>query len=815
MSNFLHILLRMLRREKLYAAINIAGLSLGIACCLVLGLFLRSELTYDQHYRGHERIYRVVNEFTTSGTNDKFAVTSRVLGPMLVADHPAEIQGYVRFLKNANTGGVPMRHGDDVFYWENSYYASPNVFDFFPVRAIYGDPATALKEPGSIAVSETFARKYFGDANPIGEVLASDASAPAQKITLVFTDQPRNTHLKYDILWSENVPFLRDSDNPSQRRQQLFGIGNLTYVRMAPGFQPSAWARINDEFWKLNMEERGKAMKAEWHSWLQPLKDVHLQSEVQDTVPTGNRFYLYGCAAVALFILLVACINYMNLATARATRRARSVGIRKILGVSRASLAIQFLAEAVLFSLIAMVLGLAIVKIALTLTPLDSLLDGQVQLNLQWDPALALWLVGLSVAMGLLSGAYPAFYLSSWAPLTALTGKQPARKGNLRLRETLVLLQFTISAAVIASTLLMATQMRYVANKALGFEKEHRLIVTMRGVSTIEKWQTLRSELLRDSHIQGVAIAARAPAQTVTPVNLFPVEHEDGKLEPTQVNNFPIGEGFVEVMGLKLLQGRDPAVRLLTDLGTNVLVNEAMVRKMGWSNPLGKQVQMRGMGRVVGVVQDFNFKSLHTQIEPLLMYPMNMDYSAVPENERWARQAYLVIKISSENRRQTLGLIERVMTAADAKNVFEFSFLDDSLDKLYKSESQLLKLIAIFAGICIFIACLGLFGLASFTTEMRTREIGTRKVLGATSWQIVGLLARPIMVLVLIASVLASVIAWFAIDEWLATFAYRVGINPVIFLVSTIVAAVVAFATVAAQSYRAATADPVNALRHV
>ncbi len=815
MNNYLQVVLRMLRREKLYAAINIAGLSLGIACCLILGLFLRSQLTYDQHYPDHERIYRVVNEFTTGGTNDKFAVTSRVLGPMIMADNPAEIQAYVRFQSNSNRGGVAVRHGDDVFFWQNSYFVSPNVFDLFPPQVIYGDPKTALQEQGSIAVSETFARKYFGEANPIGEQIVTDGGV-AQTIRLVFADQPQNTHLKYDILWSENVPFLRDSDNPSARRQQLFGIGNLTYVLMAPGFKAADWQRINDAFWTRHMEEIGKSFKAEWHSWLQPLKEVHMQTEVQDGQPTGNRIYLYGCAAVALFILLVACINYMNLATARATRRARSVGIRKILGASRASLAMQFLAEAVLFSLIAMVLGVVIVEVVLTLTPINSLMGDQVALNLQQEPVLALWLVGLSVVMGLLAGAYPAFYLSSWAPLTALTGKQTAGKGNLRLREALVLVQFTISAAVIASTLLMAAQMSYLANKSLGFEKEHRLVVTMRGAPTIDKHQTIRTELLKDSHVLGVAIAAVPPGDSGTPVNLAQVEQEDGKVEPTQLNNFPIGEGFVEVMGIKLLQGRDLSKRLITDVGTNVLVNEAMVRKMGWTNPLGKRVTVRGEGgRVIGVLQDFNFKSLHTQIEPLAVYPLNMDLSGMADINRPFVQNYLVIKISSEDVSQTLGMIERVMAQADAKHPFEYTFLDDALDKHYKSENQVLKLIAIFAAICIFIACLGLFGLASFTTEMRTREIGTRKVLGATTWQIIGLLARPIMLLVLVASVLAAGIAYFAIDEWLSTFAYKAGINPLIFLVSALVAALVAFLTVAAQSYRTASADPVNALRHV
>ena len=522
-----------------------------------------------------------------------------------------------------------------------------------------------------------------------------------------------------------------------------------------------------------------------------------------------------GCAAVALFILLVACINYMNLATARATRRARSVGIRKILGATRSGLAAGFLAESVLLSLFATLLAVAIVFLAIAFTPLSSLLAGQVQPGDFQNPVLLLWLLGLGVGMGLLSGVYPAFYLSSWAPLTALSGKQPARSGNHRLRQTLVLLQLTISAAVIASTLLMGAQMRYVATKPLGFEREHRLILTLRGASTIEKWQTLRTEMMKDSHIQAVGITGRSPVQPFVPINLFPMEQEDGKLELTPSRNMAVGEGFVEAMGLKLLQGSDSGIKRVKGEGVNVLVNEAMVRKMGWTNPIGKQVVLRQpAGRVIGVVQDFNVTSLHSQIEPLVMNGLNTDFSAADERNRLGAMAYLVIKVSAENVRQSLGVIGKVMGEADPKHPVEYTFLDEGLDNLYRTENRLLALISIFAAVCILIACLGLFGLASFTTEMRTREIGTRKVLGATRWQIIGLLSRPVMVLVLVASVLAPVLAWFAIDKWLETFAYRAGINPGTFVVTAAVVAAVAFVTVAAQSYRVASSDPVEALSH-
>jgi putative ABC transport system permease protein len=347
----------------------------------------------------------------------------------------------------------------------------------------------------------------------------------------------------------------------------------------------------------------------------------------------------------------------------------------------------------------------------------------------------------------------------------------------------------------------------------LGFQKENQVIVTLRGASTIEKVNTIKTELAKNAHILGSTEARVVMGENV-PINVMQTENNAGVMTPITTSNVPVNDDYVSVMGLKIVQGRDFSKRLLTDVGLNCLVNEAFVRKMGWTEPLGKRVQAGNLtGRVVGVLADFNFKSLHTLVEPLLMYPLTDDFAGMAEIMRPFQQRELVVKISGSDVEQTLGYIEDVMAKADPKHPFQFSFLDDQLDHLYKSEHQLTKLISIFAVICIFIACLGLFGLASFTTEQRTREIGTRKVLGATAWQIITLLSRRILLLVLIASALAAIISYFAIDEWLTGFAYRAGINPLIFVLAALVAAVVAFVTVALQSYKTASADPVNALR--
>jgi putative ABC transport system permease protein len=814
MRNYIVVALRNLRRERLYAAINIAGLSLGIACCLILGLFLRSQLTYDRYNVRHDHIFRIVNEFTTAGTNDRFAVTSRSLGPMLAAAYP-QIKTYVRFESAGNQGGIAIHHGDDTYFWENAYYVDPAVFEVFTFDVIYGDPKTALKDGSSVAVSQTFARRYFGSMNPVGESITTDDGIPL-KINLVYADQPTNTHLRYDVLFSRNNARLLDPDSQTQRRQQLWNIGDYTYLLFAPGFKVTDWPRMSDEFYARNMADLGKTLNSHWRSWLQPLTEVHLESDVGYDRPTGNRLYLYGCAAVALFILAVACINYMNLATARATRRARSVGIRKILGASRLSLGLQFLGEAILFSFFASILGMAIVQATLRLTSINSLMEQQVSLNLLHEPALMGWFVGLAILVGILAGAYPAVYLSSWAPLSALTGRYTAGKGHARMRELLVLLQFTISAAVIASTLLMQAQMRYIANKPLGFQKENRLVVTLRGASTIEKLPTIRTELGKNAHILGVTEAVTLPGQS-TGVNLVQADNNDGVPTSVSIFNMPVATDFVSVMGLQIVKGRDFSQRLLTDTGLSALVNETMVHKMGWTEPLGKRIQAGGPNgpiiHVIGVVKDFNFKSLHTLIEPFGMLPLNDDLSALPQSARPSQQRLLVLNIKGEEVGQTLDFVGGVIRQVDARHPFEYAFLDQQLDNLYKSEHNLTRLIGIFAGICIFIACLGLFGLVAFTTEQRSREIGTRKVLGASTFQIILLLSQRILLLVMIASGVAAVISYLAMDKWLAGFAYRAGINPLVFVLAAVLAAGVAFITVALQSYKTASADPVDALR--
>jgi putative ABC transport system permease protein len=805
----LKITLRSLYRDKRYALINLAGLSIAIACCLVLALYLRSELAYDRHNLQHQRIFRVANEFTTNGKLNRFAVTSASLGPML-KEQFADVQAYVRF---QSVGERLIRVGDEAAYWRNAYAVDDNVFDVFTHTVLAGDARTALAGPSSVAVSESFARRYFGSRNPLGQTIALDNGEP-REITLVFADLPESSHVKYDLLFSRNGPLFADPSDDNLRRQQLFSIGVMTYVLMPEGYDLRAFDDISQQFFDRNMKALGDAIDQTWRGWLEPLADIHLHSNLVGDLPTGNLAYLYGFSIVAVFILLVASINYMNLATARATKRAKEVGLRKVLGASRAVLALQFLAEAVVLTVVALVAGVLLVEVLLNATPINDLFGKPLALRVAAEPALLGAALGAAVVVGLLSGAYPAIYLSSMLPVAALvaSGKSSAR--SIGTRQFLVFVQFTITVCVIACTLLMAAQMRFLASKSLGFAPENRLMVTLRGVDLIERIPVLRNELTAHPRVLGVTASASMMGQNF-PTNVVQVENNLGTMEQTSLNHMPVADDFVAVMGMELASGRDFSAERGTDDVTGVIVNERLVARMGWDEPLGKRIQAGPVQQtVIGVVKDFNFKSLHNAVEPFLMYRFRDDFERVPQNLRPFQNRLLVVSVAGDGLQETIAFIRGVFARLDPEHPFEYRFLDDSLDRLYLSERRLMSLIGIFAGVCIFVACLGLFGLAAFTTEQRTREIGVRKVFGASARQIIALLAQHILLLVIIGSLVASLLSYLAMDRWLSGFAYRVSQNPLWFLLAAGAALGVAYATVALQTLRAARSNPVKSLRY-
>jgi putative ABC transport system permease protein len=808
LKNYLLTTLRSLRRDWGYALINIAGLGIGVGCFMVLALYLASELTYDRHVPNHENIYRVAVELENDRRRDHVATTSRFMAPLLADDH-AEVRGYVRFFPASQDGRLILRRDDVSFFWTDTYLTDPNVFELFGHTIVYGDPATALEDPLSIAISETVARRYFGDRNPIGEKLATDTAA--YTVSLVFADLPVNTHLRYDVLLSYKRldAFLDNVDI----RQALWGLSDFSYLLMADGYNPGDFAEISESFSEKYLAERAAQLNASMRLYLEPLDELHLSSITEGDRPRGNMFYVYTFAAIAFFVLGIACINYMNLATARSIRRSKEVAMRKVVGASRGQLLVQFLGESLTFAVISVLLGLLLVHVVLRYTAIDSLLGTRIGLDLLEQPGLIVAALGLALLVGLVSGLYPAFYLAAIEPVVALrgsTGGKPASGGSMR--QALVFLQFAISIGVISCTLLMAAQMRYLQTKPLGFIKDNIVVISLVGADLLERADFIKGELVRDPRILSATLTPNIPGEIVF-TNLASIEADDGTESSQTVRVMGGDVDYLEVMGIEIIQGRpfDPA----TPNEQIAYVNETLVKKMGWTQPLGKHIDNGNFrNRVVGVVRDFHFQSLHTPVEPLYIFFNWFDFEGATPLQRAILQSYLYVKITSEDVPGTLALLEDMFNRLDPARPFEYRFLDDILDRQYASEHRQMQLIGIFAGVCIFISCMGLFGLSAFTTAQRTKEIGVRKILGASTSRIILTLFKDVVGLIVAALVVASAVSYYVVSNWLAGFAYKEGIGPTAFLTAGAFCLAVAFFTVALQSYRTARASPALALRY-
>ncbi|MBN2135159.1 MAG: ABC transporter permease [Acidobacteria bacterium] len=796
-TNFLRVTLRTLYREKVYAAINIVGLSIAIACCVIIGLWLHGELTYDQHNSKYKQIYLIENEFSWGPEVIPAANSSDLFGPILARDYPV-IKGYAQI---GSPGRILLNIKDKSFYSDKVYNADNRWFGLFDHKIIYGDPKKALTEPDTAAVSESFAKKYFGDENPIGETI-KPITGPPRKIVLVFADLPENSHLRYDVLFSHEMEKIPEK---LERNQAFFYPGPYTFLLMPEDYNIDDFNKISESFNKRYLEgERRQELK----HWLLPLADVHYCSHTEE--PTGNIFYLYGFTGVGIFILLVACINYMNLSTARFAKRAKEVGMRKILGSGKIFLILQFLGEAIFFSIISMFIGLVLVELALDFTPVNQLLEKTLSLDLINRPELLGWIVMFSLALGVIAGIHPALYLSSILPLSVLITGVKADKGNIHLRQILVMIQFVISTGIIACTLIMALQMRYCSTKSLGFNKENRVVISLLGVDLAEKAPLIKKEIAKNNHVLGSTFCDSDMAGNILNGYQY-IENSDKVRENKRFDMIEIDNDFIKVMGLKMVSGRNFSGAPVVGAGVSLIVNETLVKEQGWDQPLGKNIENR---KVIGVVKDFHPRSFHQKVKPLIFqqYSRDNQYNFGLAPEMFIH--YLIVNIDGEDMPQTITFLEKIMEEFDPRNAFEFKFLDDALEQMYWSEQKAMKLVGTFSTICIFISCLGLFGLAAFTTEQRTKEIGIRKVLGASTWQLIIMLARNILIFILLGGIIASLAAYFTMDEWLTSFAYKIDIEPWMFLVSILIVAAVAFITIALQSFKTAQTDPVKALRY-
>ncbi|NUO81311.1 ABC transporter permease [candidate division KSB1 bacterium] len=800
LKNYLKIAFRNLIKHKGYTAINIAGLAVGMACCYLILLYVRHELSYDRFHEKAERIYRVLVTFEQNGEmSSPITVTAAPIAPALQQEYP-EVLATVRLRETARK--ILVTYGEKKFYEKNFYFADAALFELFDFPLQRGDPATALKDPHAIVLSPQTAKKYFGEEDPMGKTLLAQFGKREFKVTGILAGVPSNSHIQPSFI----VPF---ENSGTSNLNNWWGFSYYAYLLLRdgasaaeleqkfPAFIAKHYANVPAGFPKLALQ-------------LQPLIDVHLHSNFDDRAgEMGNMTYLYLFSALALFVLVIACINFMNLATARSQHRAKEVGVRKVAGVPRSGLVAQFLGEALLMALIALFVAAGLVEFFL---PVFNALSGKIlEVNYFQEGAVAGGFVAIALLVGILAGSYPAFFLSRFQPVEVLKGRFSRRTGGARLRQALVVAQFTISIALIAGTVIIHQQLEYMRNKKLGFDKEQVVVVPLAGEEAGRKWPALKTELLRHPEISHVTASTAMPADEGW-------WQTGARSEGTEVGSeqvvytFQIDYDFMKTLGIELVAGRDFSPLFASDSSSAFILNEAAVKKFGWASAeaaLGQKFVWMGEGpetpkngTVIGVTKDFHYRGLHEAIAPAVFHlmPYSMDF--------------LALRIPPRQVPQALAVLKNAWAEFDPERPLEYSFLDDKVEALYQSEETLQRIVGLFSALAIFVAGLGLFGLASFTTEQRTKEIGVRKALGASVQQVVLLLSKEFTRLVAIAFLLAAPVAYFAMNKWLQGFAYRTELSPGIFVLAGVLALLIAWLTVSYQAIKAALTNPVEALRY-
>ena len=797
-KNYWRIAIRGFKRQPGYTLLNVLGLTVGVAATLFILLYINAELRYDRFHTRHAQIYRVSSDITEPDDAFRWAVTQTPLGMQLKSDYP-EVEQFTRFIPNGRTR---FQFGDRLFYEEDVYLADSGVTEIFTFEFELGDPKTALHEPNSIILSSSVAQRIFGQKNPITEVLKTP-SGREYKVTGVYHDFPTHAHLIPSAIISSNS--IEGLMNPNPGSWGGFGI--YTYVMLQAGTDPKVFESKLEEIVKNYVAVIFDQFDIKIKYELIALTDIHLKSDFEgEPESVGEMGFIYIFGLVALFMLLIACINYMNLATARATKRAMEVGIRKVLGSERRQLIYQFITESLLFSLLALLLSYALVFLLLPIFNNAFSLD--LSRALLSSPRIIGGAFLILLLTGILGGSYPAFYLSGFHPMAVLKGKLAKGTGNPTLRKVLVVVQFAITLFMIIGTGIIYDQMRYLRTKHLGFDKEHVMTFSLESQDDLEVYPILRDQLLQQPKIESVATASTSPGDGFGK-QIMIVENASGVMDEYGVDNYAVDYDFFNTMKIPFIAGRNFNREYGTDSTLAAIVNESMVERMGWDDPIGKRIQFQGvdtlpMAKVIGVVQDFHQQSLYEPIAPLVFRPRFLN-GQVHVRLQPNTSAELASIISN---------VEGTWNKVFPGNPFEYNFVDEAFMELYEADRMRARIFTMFSIIMIFIACLGLLGLASFTAEQRTKEVGVRKVFGANTPNIVVLLTRNFLGLVSLASIPAFITAWYFMRKWLETFTYHTKMNYWLFGLALVVVIIITLLTTSYHAIRAATGNPINALRH-
>jgi putative ABC transport system permease protein len=803
-ANYFKIAIRNILRHKVYSFINIVGLAVGMACTILILLWVQYELSFDLYHEKADRIFRLATYGAIGKFKSGWAISNYIAGKTLAKDYP-EVEKSARLQKTPFK--ILIRYQDKQFFEDNIFMADDTVFDIFTFPLIKGEAQDVLKSPFSAVITEDMAQKYFGDEDPIGSVIKADNKFD-YTVTGVMKNIPPNSHFIFNALVSfETLRYVHENYQEEMEEDWL-DYANYTYLLLREAYDYRDLEKKFPAFIEKYMGETLKALGAKVEYFLQPLTQIHLNSNLENDMDNGNMAYVYALSIIAIFVLFIACINFMNLCTARSASRAKEVGVRKALGAHRSNLVHQFFSETFILSFISFVISFGLAEIALPF--FRSLTGSALSFDYIIMPRLILGYLGLVSFVAFVAGSYPAFFLSAFQPIKVLTGRLKAGATGIRIRSVLVTFQFTISIGLIIGSVISFSQLSYMKQKRLGFNKEQIVVIRIVDDSLRKMIPTIKAELTSISGIIDVAASSHVPGR-VSAWHTFVPQGYNPQVMAKLMGKISINPDFIPTMGIQIVDGRNFSHEIISDQSESILINEAAARRYDWKNPVGKTIRFlpndivlpNDTGKtVIGVVRDYHLRSLHHEIMPLYI-----------DNDP-SNFLYISTKIKSDDVSKTLGDLRKKWAEIAPDQLFDYFFLDESFDLQYRAEEKLGLIFSNFAMLAILVACLGLFGLASFTAEQRTKEIGIRKALGATVSSIVILLIKEFTKWVLLANIIAWPIAYVAMNHWLQNFAYRIKIGLGTFILAGVLALVIALVTVGYQAIKAARANPVEALRY-
>jgi putative ABC transport system permease protein len=794
-KNMIKQTFRGLARDKFHSLINIFGLGLGIACCLIGLLFVQSELGFDRNHKNHARIYRYGVEMTIGGVTSVQDGCNPGAGPLL-KDFIPEIESYVRI---GYVGEILVKQKDRAFTEENFLWADPSIFTVFTYPFLYGNPQDALQRNNTMVLTRSMSRKIFGDRNPIGEVLEIEKQGPFS-VAGVVEDPPDNNQLQFSALLSFSTLFKGLNQAELFKPSELSGDMDYDlYFLFTPGFTAADFDRRSKQFYE---KYQAATDSIHYRSLVEPLTGIHLRSAIDQGLAAANSRFLFWFCGIVLLILFLAGVNYVNLTTSRAGKRAKEIGVKKVSGSSRGQLVVHLLVESLLFVLLAVLAGIVLAQGILSLTPLNQVIGKHLKVNLFANPPLLLGLLATWIAVGLLAGLYPAFYLARISPIRTFKGRSGGQAAGRLVRQGLLVTQFVIAIGGLSLTFMMGRQMQYIRSRDLGFTRDAVVLVKVADDELRKRIGAFKDEILRLPGVAAASFSDSVPGSGFTGF-AFPWESEQGEMKLHAFNSLQADRDYFQTLGIEIVSGRNfsrPAnPEDVKNHSLEFIVTENLVKALGWKDPIGKRCEL---GTVVGVARNFHYSPLYRDVRGTFI----IQPTKIPD--------YLNVRLQGGRVRETLEALRSRWSAVAPGYPFAYSFLDQRIARYYEQDRRQQTLAVIFSGICLLISCLGLFALALFHIEQRTKEIGIRKAIGASSGSVALLLARKFLFWVALANLFAWPLAYWLMSKWLSNFAFRTSIGPGVFLLSGSLVLLIALLTVSAQSLRAARANPVDSLRY-